>query len=65
MANKMTWTAKDKKNGMSLEELERALDMLKQTRPGARWKLRATVGWGWQIEAISFEEVEDAHPATA
>lgn len=58
MPNEMSWTAKDQKNGMTAEELESALDVLKTSRPGVRWKLRARVGFSSQIQKVTFVEEE-------
>lgn len=58
MANEMSWNAADKKAGMSLEELEAAVDIVRSARPGVKWRLKATVGFAQQVQRITFVEVE-------
>jgi len=62
MPNEMSWTADDKKLGMSMAELERAVDIVRQTRPGKRFRIKAVVGFSQQLQKITFVEAEYVDP---
>lgn len=59
MPNEMSWNAVDKKVGMTLEELEDALAIVRSARPGVKWKVKATVGFSGQVQKITLMEVDD------
>lgn len=58
MPNEMSWSADNKKAGMTLEELEKAVDIVRSSRPGVKWTVKATVGFSGQIQKVTFVEVE-------
>ena len=57
--------AKDKKAGMTLEELDVAVAAVKLMSPGKKFRLKATAGFGGQLQVLTFVEVEDVVPPAA
>jgi hypothetical protein len=55
------WAA-DHKVGMTLEELGNALSRLEE---GKKYRLRAKVDFGQQVQNLVFQEVEDEAPTSA
>lgn len=58
MPSEFSWNAKDQKAGMTAEELEAILDIIRRTRPGQKFHLKAKVGFSDQIRKLIFTEVE-------
>lgn len=60
MPIEMVWEAEDKKAGMTMKEMEQAISVMRQTRPGEEFRLKATVGFKQQIQKLTFTGVKDA-----
>lgn len=53
------FTAVDQKSGMSIEELEMAIDQIKRMAPGKKFHVKARIGFGGQMQSIKFVGVEN------
>ncbi len=60
----MSFSATDQRAGLTLTELERAIALVKEARPGRAFRLKVSLGWRQQVQKIIFTEVEDAAEST-
>ena len=62
MPSEFKFNAKDRKGGMTLPELEEAISYI---GAGGKYRLKARVGFGNQLQELIFVEVDDEASAPA